>query len=122
MPPLSLTQSKYAFATFPIVVKSTPGISMAMPPSLIGAPVAFFPVPAPHLLTVAPAAAEPTFAVDLELAAVASATVASSATGRATAKVILRSIIPRPPSSDVNPHVRVLDGHLAARASGMPRR
>src|SRR4026207_313305 len=91
---------------------------MSMPPSLIGAPVAFFPVPAPHLLAVAPAAAEPTFAVDLELAAVASAVVASNATGRATAKAILRSIIPRPPSSDVNSHVRGLDGHLAARASG----
>src|SRR6187200_1664596 len=79
---------------------------MSMPPSLIGAPVAFFPVPAPHLLAVAPAAAEPTFAVDLELAAVASAVVASNATGRATAKAILRSIIPRPPSSDVDSHVR----------------
>ena len=43
MPPLSLTQSKYAFATLPIVVKSTPGISMSMPPSLIGRPVAFLP-------------------------------------------------------------------------------
>src|SRR5215813_3358226 len=61
MPPLSLTQSKYAFATLPIVVKSTPGISMAMPPSLIGAPVAFLPLPRPHFEM--PAAPVPTLAV-----------------------------------------------------------
>src|SRR5262245_48212528 len=60
MPPLSLTQSKYAFATLPIVVKSTPGISMSIPPILIGAPVAFFPVPRPHFAT--PAFAAPTTA------------------------------------------------------------
>src|SRR6478752_4179425 len=99
MPPLSLTQSKYAFATLPIVVKSTPGISMSMPPSLIGAPLAFLPVPAPHLLAVAPAAAEPTLAVDLEPAAVAAATTTSRATGRMTARAILRSFIPPPPPS-----------------------
>ena len=48
MPPLSLTQSKYAFATLPIVVKSTPGISMSRPSILIGAPVAFLPFPSPQ--------------------------------------------------------------------------
>src|SRR6478672_4174943 len=60
MPPLSLTQSKYAFATLPIVVKSTPGISMSMPPSLIGRPVAFLPVPRPQTDFVADALPEPT--------------------------------------------------------------
>src|SRR5581483_3481273 len=48
MPPLSFTQSKYALAVLPMVVKSTPGISMSIPPSLIGAPVAFFPLPRPQ--------------------------------------------------------------------------
>src|SRR3954471_1303368 len=56
MPPLSLTQSKYALATLPTVVKSTPGISIAMPPILMGAPVAFLPVPAPHDILFAVAA------------------------------------------------------------------
>ena len=60
MPPLSLTQLKYASATLPIVVKSTPGMSMAMPPSLIGMPVAFLPVPLPQTLFVADAVPEPT--------------------------------------------------------------
>src|SRR5947207_9166946 len=60
MPPLSFTQSKYALATLPIVVKSTPGISMSMPPSLIGAPVAFLPVPLPQTALVADAVPEPT--------------------------------------------------------------
>src|ERR1044072_5395866 len=60
MPPWSLTQSKYAFAPLPIVVKSTPGISMSMPPILIGAPVAFFPVPSPHTDLVADALPDPT--------------------------------------------------------------
>src|SRR5436190_8491144 len=60
MPPLSLTQSKYALATFPIVVKSTPGISMSRPSILIGAPVAFLPVPLPQTDFVADAVPEPT--------------------------------------------------------------
>ena len=60
MPPLSLTQSKYALAVLPIVVKSTPGMSMSMPPSLIGAPVAFLPVPLPQTDLVADAVPEPT--------------------------------------------------------------
>src|SRR6478735_10333332 len=60
MPPLSLTQSKYAFATLPIVVKSTPGISMSIPPTLIGLPVAFFPVPSPQTDFVADALPDPT--------------------------------------------------------------
>src|SRR5919198_1357272 len=49
MPPLSLTQSKYAFAAFGMSVKSVPGCLVAIPPSLIGAPVAFLPLPRPHL-------------------------------------------------------------------------
>ncbi len=36
-----------------IVVKSTPGISMLIVPSLIGFPVAFFPLPRPHFATFA---------------------------------------------------------------------
>src|SRR5690349_17411914 len=48
MPPLSLTQSKYAFAVFGMSVKSVPGCFVAMAPSLIGAPVAFWPLPRPH--------------------------------------------------------------------------
>src|SRR5512134_1035448 len=63
MPPLSLTQSKYPFATFAIVVKSTPGISMLRLPILIGAPVAFLPVPRPQTDFVADALPEPTTGV-----------------------------------------------------------
>src|SRR5471032_3375735 len=60
MPPLSFTHWKYALATLPIVVKSTPGISMSIPPSLIGLPVAFLPVPRPQTDLVADAVPEPT--------------------------------------------------------------
>src|SRR3954471_16757784 len=49
IPPLSLTQSKYALVIPVIHVKSIPGTLVAMPPSLIGSPLAFWPVPAPHL-------------------------------------------------------------------------
>src|SRR5262245_28921459 len=48
MPPLSFTQSKYALVIPVIHVKSMPGTLVAMPPSLIGSPVAFWPVPMPH--------------------------------------------------------------------------
>src|SRR3954449_584064 len=48
MPPLSLTQAKYAFAVFGMSVKSVPGCFVAIPPSLIGVPVAFLPLPRPH--------------------------------------------------------------------------
>src|SRR6185312_3777027 len=97
MPPLSLTHLKYASATLPIVVKSTPGISMSMPPSLIGAPVAFFPLPRPQTLFFADAVPEPTFVAPV--APVASATAVINATGSATAKAILRNFIPPPPLS-----------------------
>ena len=79
MPPLSLTQSKYAFATLPIVVKSTPGISIPMPPILIGRPVAFLPVPSPHTDFVADALPDPTGAV-AEAAPVANAATSSAST------------------------------------------
>jgi hypothetical protein len=48
MPPLSLTQSKYAFAVFGMSVKSVPGCLVAIAPSLIGVPLAFCPLPRPH--------------------------------------------------------------------------
>src|SRR5919112_760967 len=48
MPPLSLTQSKYALAVFGMSVKSVPGCFVAIAPSLIGAPAAFLPLPRPH--------------------------------------------------------------------------
>src|ERR671932_496092 len=48
IPPLSLTQSKYAFAVFGMSVKSVPGCFVAIAPSLIGAPLAFLPLPRPH--------------------------------------------------------------------------
>src|SRR3569833_54906 len=74
MPPLAVTQSKYAVATLPSVVKSTPGISMSIPPSLIGAPVAFFPLPRPHL---------PGLMIDAE---------AACAVGRAPALAVIASV------------------------------
>src|SRR3972149_2535954 len=58
MPPLSLTPSKYAFA---MTVKSVPGCFVAMAPSLMGAPFAFFPVPRPQTLFAADAVPDPTF-------------------------------------------------------------
>src|SRR5207344_646045 len=48
MPPLSLTQSKYALVRDVIQVKSAWGDFVAMAPSLMGSPVAFWPVPMPH--------------------------------------------------------------------------
>src|SRR5919197_4914696 len=49
MPPLALTQSKYAAAMFPISVNETPGWLVSMPPSSIGAPVALTPGLVPQL-------------------------------------------------------------------------
>src|SRR5919199_855089 len=48
MPPLSLTQLKYALAAVVIGVKSMPGIFVTIAPSLTGVPVAFFPFASPH--------------------------------------------------------------------------
>ena len=49
MPPLSLTQLKYASAVRGISEKSVPGCLVARAPILIGSPVAFWPLPSPHL-------------------------------------------------------------------------
>src|SRR3954453_9329390 len=92
MPPLSFTQSKYALATLPIVVKSTPGMSMSMPPILIGAPVAFLPLPRPQTLFVADAVPEPTLAV-VFAALAARLAVASSAAENRNAAISLRTLI-----------------------------
>src|ERR1700742_2610116 len=72
MPPLSLTQSKYAFAVFGMSVKSVPGCLVAIPPSLIGVPVAFWPLPRPHFDAAAAGSAAPVLelpdaALELEL-------------------------------------------------------
>src|SRR4051812_28156178 len=97
MPPLSFTQSKYAFVMPVIHVKSMPGTLVAMPPSLIGSPLAFWPVPAPHLpgacrllLLAAPAVvvAPPAAVVaDPEAAVVAAAVVAAAVVAAAAAVV-----------------------------------
>ena len=52
MPPLSLTHLKYAAAASEPSVKSMPGILVVIEPALIGVPVAFSPVPAPHFVSV----------------------------------------------------------------------
>src|SRR5262245_37467122 len=49
MPPLSLTQSKYALAALVMSVKSVPGCLVTIAPILIGVPLAFWPLPRPHL-------------------------------------------------------------------------
>src|SRR3954465_5185061 len=48
MPPLSFTHWKNALAVAGISEKSVPGCFVAIPPSLIGVPVAFLPLPRPH--------------------------------------------------------------------------
>ena len=48
MPPLALTQAKYAAAMFGISVNDVPGWLVAMAPSGIGVPVAFTPGLVPH--------------------------------------------------------------------------
>ena len=53
---------------------------MAMPPSLIGAPVAFLPVPFPHTLFVAEALPDPTGVAALDPPAPVASAVAASAT------------------------------------------
>src|SRR4051812_2362547 len=68
MPPLSLTQSKYAFAVFGMSVKSVPGCLVAMPPSLIGVPVAFLPLPRPHFDAAAAGSAAALLELEDELA------------------------------------------------------
>src|SRR6266480_2013114 len=51
MPPLSLTQLKYASAMLAPSVKSVPGCLVTIAPTLIGVPVAFVPGFVPHLVT-----------------------------------------------------------------------
>src|SRR5215475_4182786 len=58
-PPLSLTQVKNACAVLGMSVKSVPGCLVAIPPILMGCPVAFWPVPAPHLASLAACVAVP---------------------------------------------------------------
>src|SRR5215469_4051930 len=48
MPPLALTQAKYAFAMFGMSVNDVPGWLVAMAPSAIGVPVAATPGLVPH--------------------------------------------------------------------------
>ena len=48
MPPLALTQAKYAAAMFGMSVNDVPGWLVAMAPSGIGVPVAFTPGLVPH--------------------------------------------------------------------------
>ena len=48
MPPLALTQAKYAFAMFGMSVNEVPGWLVAMAPSAIGVPVAATPGLVPH--------------------------------------------------------------------------
>jgi hypothetical protein len=48
MPPLALTQSKYALAPLGMSVKSVPGCLVTIAPIGIGAPLAFWPLPRPH--------------------------------------------------------------------------
>ena len=51
MPPLSLTQLKYASAMLAPSVKSVPGCLVTIAPTLIGEPVAFVPGFFPHFVT-----------------------------------------------------------------------
>ena len=51
MPPLSLTQLKYAWAMLAPSVKSVPGCLVTIAPTLIGVPVAFVPGFVPHFVT-----------------------------------------------------------------------
>jgi hypothetical protein len=74
MPPLALTQAKYAFAMFAMSVNEVPGWLVTIPPSGIGVPVAATPGLVPHcdVLTVAAlaellAAAELAGALELAL-------------------------------------------------------
>src|SRR5580700_6077791 len=48
MPPLALTQAKYAAAMFAMSVKEVPASLVTMPPSAIGVPVAVTPGFVPH--------------------------------------------------------------------------
>src|SRR4051812_32157447 len=126
MPPLSFTHLKYAFAILPIVVKSTPGTSVKIPPSLIGAPLAFLPLPSPHTLFVADALPEPTATVVPPVASAAS-TSAAAATAAMTPTATLSLIEPIRASSSGGPRVRVANrstfcGTYCRRSSEVKKR
>src|SRR5258708_33507383 len=53
MPPLSLTQEKYACAIPVMPVKSVLGCLVTIAPSVMGSPLAFLPLPRPHFDAVA---------------------------------------------------------------------
>src|SRR5262249_56966389 len=95
--PLSFTHWKYAAASFATVVKSTPGISMLRAPSLIGAPVAFLPVPMPQTAFAALALPDPTTPADVfapaPIAATAASTVIVPTAARATPAVTFLDLI-----------------------------
>src|SRR5262245_25996100 len=96
MPPLSFTHLKYALAIFAIVVKSTPGISMLIVPILIGAPVAFLPLPSPHTAFFADAVPDPTLAGawPAPVAQVASSNATTLPAASAAAAVSFLDLIP----------------------------
>src|SRR5262249_4003509 len=94
MPPLSFTHWKYAAAILATVVKSTPGMSMLSAPILIGAPVAFLPVPMPHTALLALALPDPTgAAADFEFEQVAKAVSASVTTPTAASAIPALSLV-----------------------------
>src|SRR3954470_10016963 len=99
MPPLSLTQSKNAFAVFGMSVKSVPGCLVAMAPSLIGAPVAFLPVPAPHF-TAAAAGAAVLSALAALLESSPPPPQAATASARANAAISQFRLTSSPPPAD----------------------
>src|SRR5438309_1390726 len=94
MPPLSLTHLKYAAAIAVMPVKTTPGWSVAIAPSLIGAPVAFLPLPRPQTLFLAEAAPAPTLVAGvLPVLHAASSSAATAAPATATPTLNLLDLI-----------------------------
>src|SRR5579859_2746164 len=77
MPPLSLTHLKYALAMPVMSLKSVPGCLVTIAPSVNGSPVAFWPLPSPHLPV--PTRAAPAAATALGLATAAGAAVGAGA-------------------------------------------
>src|SRR5262245_17716309 len=115
IPPLSFTHWKYAAAILATVVKSTPGMSMLSAPILIGAPVAFLPVPKPHTAFDALALPEPTgAAADVEFEPVARAASTSVATPTAASAIPPLSLV------DLNSVLLLVAPHVRqVRAVGM---
>ena len=92
MPPLSLTQSKYALAMFAMSVKSVPGCLVTIAPSLIGSPVAFWPLPLPHLGAVVESVVVPGPLFELQAASAVEAT--STSASRANTPFLRISLPP----------------------------